>query len=724
MKIKTMATLVGVAGLAATAFAQDSVSQLGTSQRGDALIPWDTGNQQVSYVVDLSPFQTSRGTTFGVAPLMKLSKSSDAFFTSIPFAQSISADEIVAESFLADQYAFWNEAGAGVNLNETPDGTPNSVPQFVSPMAKGEIRQFAAVIAEQADTNAEVTFDSVLGAMVQYDTADPSRLYVTRTIAAIDGSAPDENFGQIRTGTVDASGNAYFRGDSFLASSAPTIGNDSIYRTNLIDRDATILNVISGGSAMPPIPIASDAAATDVLLPSAGTIHNTPSNIPQSINGRPIYNGLNFNSEYLAETSAGVLTTTTSHLIGTDPRGVLGTHIADLLGDGGTTAALLAKSSGGPTDAVNIFSVDSSGALIAGSPELLALPGSPLTDAVEMETLVSNGEYFLYRSQTNRQGGNAPVALGRDAEGRVLFAGTTSIVGAATDPFGSVIVGRFDPSDPDGTLEHAVAGYVQPEGFDGEFGKPVYDGDDNVIGEMVSLGNIPMAPNPGPSMSAPHIDGAGNVWFLAPVAFPDPKDPQADPFIRLTLLRAIYIPDIDGPDIDRTFGYRLEKVLAFRDLIQGLNSDRVYSVGGFQIADSNSVDSGTFWSSNGRQGTFGNIPASDLESNEDPRSTAGIVVGGSVLYDVDGDGDFTLNQMDDPTTEDELYNVLLYIQPIQSPAPPCPADLDGDNQVGAGDLAILIGTWNQMGVPADFNGDGVGADDLALLIGAWGPCPQ
>ena len=55
---------------------------------------------------------------------------------------------------------------------------------------------------------------------------------------------------------------------------------------------------------------------------------------------------------------------------------------------------------------------------------------------------------------------------------------------------------------------------------------------------------------------------------------------------------------------------------------------------------------------------------------------------------------------------------------------PCPADLDGDGEVGAGDLAILLGAWGPSpGHPADLDGDGnVGPLDLALLLGNWGPC--
>jgi hypothetical protein len=55
--------------------------------------------------------------------------------------------------------------------------------------------------------------------------------------------------------------------------------------------------------------------------------------------------------------------------------------------------------------------------------------------------------------------------------------------------------------------------------------------------------------------------------------------------------------------------------------------------------------------------------------------------------------------------------------------PPCPADLDGNNDVGAPDLAILLGAWGNSGGPADLDGNGsVGAPDLAVLLGEWGPC--
>ncbi|MEE8154220.1 MAG: hypothetical protein V3T53_04585 [Phycisphaerales bacterium] len=59
-------------------------------------------------------------------------------------------------------------------------------------------------------------------------------------------------------------------------------------------------------------------------------------------------------------------------------------------------------------------------------------------------------------------------------------------------------------------------------------------------------------------------------------------------------------------------------------------------------------------------------------------------------------------------------------------APPCPADLDDDGNVGASDLLTLLASWGPCkdDCPADFNGDGnVGASDLLALLANWGPCP-
>jgi len=55
----------------------------------------------------------------------------------------------------------------------------------------------------------------------------------------------------------------------------------------------------------------------------------------------------------------------------------------------------------------------------------------------------------------------------------------------------------------------------------------------------------------------------------------------------------------------------------------------------------------------------------------------------------------------------------------------CSADVNGDDAVGASDLAFLLGSWGPCeGCPTDFNGDNVvDAFDLAQVLGAWGMCP-
>ncbi|MFO0826685.1 MAG: hypothetical protein U0572_00925 [Phycisphaerales bacterium] len=63
---------------------------------------------------------------------------------------------------------------------------------------------------------------------------------------------------------------------------------------------------------------------------------------------------------------------------------------------------------------------------------------------------------------------------------------------------------------------------------------------------------------------------------------------------------------------------------------------------------------------------------------------------------------------------------------IQDDAPvvsDCLADVNADEVIDAGDLAILLGAWGTADGISDIDEDGiVGASDLAVLLGAWGPC--
>jgi hypothetical protein len=57
-------------------------------------------------------------------------------------------------------------------------------------------------------------------------------------------------------------------------------------------------------------------------------------------------------------------------------------------------------------------------------------------------------------------------------------------------------------------------------------------------------------------------------------------------------------------------------------------------------------------------------------------------------------------------------------------AAPCPADVDGNGDVGFTDLSTLLSSWGICaGCPADIDGNGdVAFADLSALLAAWGAC--
>lgn len=109
----------------------------------------------------------------------------------------------------------------------------------------------------------------------------------------------------------------------------------------------------------------------------------------------------------------------------------------------------------------------------------------------------------------------------------------------------------------------------------------------------------------------------------------------------------------------------------------------------------------------------------ELRSLDDMAAEAGIAVPSGVRMALplamSGDGFTIVGTARTPTGPRAFL--------LELPRPSgCVADLDGDGQVAATDLGVLLGAWG-VSSEADLDGDGqVNAADLALLLAAWGAC--
>ena len=93
-----------------------------------------------------------------------------------------------------------------------------------------------------------------------------------------------------------------------------------------------------------------------------------------------------------------------------------------------------------------------------------------------------------------------------------------------------------------------------------------------------------------------------------------------------------------------------------------------------------------------------------------------------VAVDLDNDGlaDLVTGNTDDGKTGGSVSGI---ITPTPPPGP-CAWDCgDGDGIVGIVDFLALLGEWNLVDTPCDFDGGGVGIVDFLELLANWGPCP-
>jgi hypothetical protein len=646
-------------GAARPVSAQDSVSIAGCLP-GDALVPWDdaaapTGSaQKKTYVVDLAPLSSSWGTSFGIAPVVKSSRTSSAFFTSLVSAQACSRVQALGVPFAGASYAAWQTPGEGVN----GDATLNVPAGAIAPPALGH--QLGLAFAEFATADGGASYNAVIGARVGIDPTDAGRLWVERTVAATNGCDGQTELSQFGLGAIDERGQLALRADDFLTNPGgcglTPIQQDNVFRVDLAARNAAVKNVVShdlllGGGQF-------DVGATDQLVfnYSLATVV-TPNVVPGALTGGDaLYVGTDFTSQFLRGTSFATLVADQSHLapgsVATRGNLSLSTRNFAFLASTHGTAAVLATDAAGKVKILNVFGLDALGNPTAKTG--FVLPAVVTDNATGYVNTGADNSFAHHYSQTPFRGGNGQIAVGRDQAGRLLLAAVVDqpTGGVATNNKHYVAVARVDAAT--GAASWTMASYN-----DDLVGKELLNGAGGAaIGRVTKLQNIPGAPV-GPSLSAPMIDGAGNVWFLSALEIYDGSGmPGAGSTFTTGLVRAVYDP--------ASFSYQLELVLKSGDAFAGQNSGRNYSIGFIQIADSNSIGSGTAFSQNVSevghlsQDVGGLAPA-------DPRSLGGLVISAEIIYDFDADGDYVECSVD-PLSLDQDYNVLLYLGSTASAA--------------------------------------------------------
>jgi hypothetical protein len=677
----TSLVLIASGALCLHAAAQDSVSKL-HAVPGDAVDAHAVAEQVNDYVVDQGALHSSWSNVFGVAPIIKVSAEkalAPTFFTGQESAQALSRLMKSNTAFARTAYALWNGQGFGINN----DPTKNNPPVALNTTGFTGL-QFGCAFSEFSTGNTNpnginAPLNNIIGGIVNLQSTRPSRLYVSRINAAVNGVSDNCNLAAFGLGDVDDDGFVHFRADNFNAvdcGGGLALTGNNLFRVGLLGRSGAMVNVIGDGGP-------TDAAATAWLAmhDMASTI-NTPNGIPKSLQGtRPIAIDTNFAIQYLFEQAAGTLTLDAplAHLAAglTDNRGNLGYTplnfptlftASSICG----TAGQVAKGSGPLTDSINMFGLDGTGQFVSPLSRQLPAAISDCDQPSWSNTNVPGTQQFdHYHGSIAFNGGNGQVSLGKDQAGNLLAAATVYYGGVSNlDKNNYIAVARTTPG---GTTTWGVAGWTQETTT-----PPVSDGKIIYQGGTAPIGRLTGALF-GPALGAPMIDSVGNVWFLAGITLNGPPVTSA-----VGLVRAIY---------NTTTGcYRLELVMKEGDVVKGQNSATNYKINFLTINGGTTVSPGTAWSGNISSAASLNINPSTLDTR-DARTLGGIVISAQIVYDVNNDGQFikSTGAGGVPGSPDEDYQVLLYLS----------ASKDCNSNGIPDDADIASGT------SLDANGDGV-----------------
>lgn len=638
------------AAAAATAAAQDSVSKANCLP-GDAVSPYQDAaaplgsEQENHYVVDAVDVFSSWGSNFLIAPIVKAGKVNSTYFSNIMNAQGMSRRVLKNQLFLKSSYPLWTaQPGTGVNNDPAVNDAPIA---GVNTAGKKGI-QFATAFAELDTTDLASDYNGVVTAIVNMDPEDPRRLYVTRIQTAVNAEDGAAENATAALGGVDAHGNTVMRSDNnTMTTPGPglnVISGNNYFSVDALARNTAVRNVLSNDFPAGLF----DVGATKWVIRNSTVTHNCATVAPEEVFGTAGVLGTNFNAQFVRGTDFGSVTSDTSHLAGaaSNHRGNISylSRNFPFLGSTHGLAAILGQAT--VTDHLLVFGLDAN--MNVTGKIGLALPAGVMDNDDGFLNLGPGPNQFdHYHSQVAFSGGNGQIAMNLDAAGNLLLAAQVSmpVYGGANNPENYIAVAKVDPA---GNVSWTMAGYCFGNSPMVGGGKPIKDGaGGNTIGQMVSATKLTTVL--GPSVSAPMIDSAGNVWFISFVEMFDGSNTQ------VALLRSVYRP--------ATFSYELELVARVGDTTQflGVNSGVNYIISDLRIADSNSVHSGTAWSNNIQEQGFMGIDGSSFDPS-DPRSLGGLIVSAQVTYDTSADGLYQTCNLTDPVPSfDESYRVLLYV---------------------------------------------------------------
>jgi hypothetical protein len=559
-----IAALVAMCGTAGTVHAQDSHSVdagVYDAAGGDALRAHDLQTQCVAYTVDLAPLTTAWGVEWGIGPIAKSSRMEPEFFNTFLSNPGLSLTMLVGQDRSGDAFQDWDPSFGPAGVS--PDGN-NDVTFF---------RQGPAVASQLGFGFSEFGGNqnsNVIGGRIAWDPAsNPGRLYVERTVAAVNNEA-NNNSGSadLSFGSVDASGFAYFRADYEQVTGPLGLVGDNLFRIDLPGRDCDKLNWINRDTTNGNSTATNDLPATDFIGSTFVGGFTVPTNMPTTL-GQKVLSTTRFAmDEYVHENPANSLNLTVQGHVepafveGPSPenglRGALQFGDFPWLGGVGVAAQLVKPLDGasyfgapitnpaGETWAIALTGVSATGAPVAGSQRTLMLPWAlnngtgPVIDPAPGDSgldpntgsafvLPEEAEFDHYRGATVFRGPAAQVALGETLSGLPLVAAVAyhgPLVGERDNPGNAVVVGELASSGNPPAVNWKVAAWTNFDGsLTGVSGKAILDQPGgNVIGRLVpysiaSTNNLRGFNNmsDGPSISVAGFDSAGNLYFTSAI---------------------------------------------------------------------------------------------------------------------------------------------------------------------------------------------------------------